>query len=189
MQIARRKSGIKYVSLSLLAIWLLPTVCGAGDYPITVDFTGEYVNETCEVSVNGGSNSETVSLPLISTTALSNSGGEGGKTGFNVTLNECAGNQAVLLRFNSNYSSADTLSGNLLNQTGGGYSKNLQLRLRKEDNSQMIIDDLNTADRFEIREGETPVTHQYYVTYYSGSDGPVTAGKVYAVAGITLEYE
>ncbi len=189
MQITRGYYCINSLYWSLVAVLFSPAVFSAGNYPINVDFTGEYVNETCEVSINGNSSTETVTLPLLTTTVLSNNGGEAGKTGFTITLNECAGNQTVLLRFNSNYSSADTVSGNLLNQTGSGYSKNLQLRLRKEDNSQMIIDDLNTADRFETRDAETPVTHQYYVTYYSGSEGPVTAGKVYAVAGITLEYE
>lgn len=189
MQIISPRSSVKSALCVLAGVLFSPTIWSASDYPITVDFTGEYFNETCEIRINGNSNNESVTLPRISNTALKNNGGEGGKTGFTVTLEECPGNQVIALMFNSNYSSADVTSGNLLNQTGSGFSKRLQLRLRKADNSQMIIDDQNTADRFRTGVAGTPVTHQYYVTYYSKSGEWVTAGKVHAVAGITLEYQ
>lgn len=171
-----------------LLMLLLSATASAGDYPITVNFSGEYVTETCEIKINGSGSNEAVTLPRLTTAALSNSGGEGGKTGFTVTLAECPGFTSVNLLFSSAYSPADSATGNLLNQTGNGYSRNVQLRIRKEDNSQIVIDDRNTAQQYRIWFANTPVTHQFYVSYFSDNSGPVTAGKVHAIAGITVDY-
>ncbi|GAA0509698.1 fimbrial protein [Tatumella terrea] len=183
----RRGAGITQCAMTLLGL-LIPATASAGEYPITVNFTGEYVTETCEIRINGSGNNEAVTLPRLTTTALNNSGGEGGKTGFTVTLAECPGFTTVNLLFGSDYSPADTATGNLLNQTGNDYSRNVQLRIRKEDGSQIMIDDRNTAQQYRIWFANTPVTHQFYVSYFSGNAGPVTAGKVHAIAGITVDY-
>ena len=188
MQVIKRNvAEITGRTMTLLML-LLPVTASAGDYPITVNFSGEYVTETCEIRINGSGSNEAVTLPRLTTTALSNSGGEGGKTGFTVTLAECPGFTSVNLLFSSAYSAADSATGNLVNQTGNEYSRNVQLRIRKEDGSQIVIDDRNTAQQYSIWFANTPVTHQFYVSYFSGNSGPVTAGKVHAIAGITVDY-
>ena len=188
MQVMTRKRPSGTGTVMTLLMLMLSASASAGDYPITVNFTGEYVTETCEVRINGSGDNEIVTLPRLTTMALSNSGGEGGKTGFTVTLADCPGFSVVNLIFSSDFSPADTTTGNLLNQTGNEYSRNVQLRIRKEDGRQIVIDDRNSAQSYRIWFANTPVTHQFYVSYFSDNAGPVTAGRVHAIAGITVDY-
>ncbi len=187
MQIIQEKKIRKLLNFLPAIGLVLPGVLFANDYPIVVNFEGEYIEETCEVKINGNSSSETVTLPVLSTTALSDSGGEGGNTDFNITLQGCPASRDISLIFNSSMSDADATTGNLINQAGDGYSKNIQVRLRKEDGNQMIIDDLTTAQQYSIPAAGSPVTHQYSVSYFSA--GTVTAGIVRSMASITLDYQ
>lgn len=111
-----------------------------------------------------------------------------GIAGDTVTAAEGSGLTAVNLLFGSDYSPADAATGNLHNQTGNEYSRNVQLRVLKEGGSQRVIDDRNTARQYRIGLANIPVTHQCYVSYFSDNAGPVTAGKVHAIAGMTVDY-
>lgn len=159
-----------------------------GNCAINVLFTGNYTEETCEVAVNNGSNNESILLPVLSTRTLQKSGNEAGSRPFDITLKECPASRTINLSFNSSVSAADSTTGNLLNDTGEDFSQNVQLRLRKENGTQIVIDNTSTGQDYVISSTGTPLTHRFSASYYAGN-ATVSAGKVHAAAGITLVYK
>lgn len=91
--------------------------------------------------------------------------------------------------FNSSASGADTATGNLVNGTGTDMSKNVQIRLRKEDSSQVIIDDATSGQDYLISATADPLSHRFLASYYAKGDSAATAGKVQTVAGVELVYK
>lgn len=156
---------------------------------IDVLFQGVYNDETCNISVNSGTYSETVLLPTISTSALKVSGAEAGNKGFDITLKDCPSDRIVAVTFISNQSAADTTTGNLVNTTGTEYSENVQVRIRKENGTQVVIDDAATGQDYAIPAAGGDVTHQYTASYYAKGSDAVTAGKLRSLAGVELVYK
>ncbi|SCC13942.1 fimbrial protein [Kosakonia oryziphila] len=158
-------------------------------YSMDVYFTGAYTDETCVIEINNGSNNEVVQLPKISVMSLQKNGNEAGSVPFNITLRECPASRTVAVFFNSAISGADTATGNLINNSGTDMSNNVQVRLRKEDSSQVVIDDATSGQDYLISATADPLSHRFLASYYAKGDSAVTAGKVQTVAGIELVYK
>lgn len=156
---------------------------------IDVSFTGTYNDETCEVVINGKGNTETVELPEISTQSLKEAGSEAGSRTFVIGLKNCPSDRNIKLKFVSNVEQSDPSTGNLLNTSGNGYSENTQIRLRKDDGTQIIIDDLNSTQNYYIPESGNTVTHDYTASYYSNSKSGATSGLVQTTTGIEINYK
>ncbi|MCX8958672.1 type 1 fimbrial protein [Erwinia psidii] len=156
---------------------------------IDVSFIGSYNDETCVVSINSGTYSEVVSLPTVSTTSLQANGNEAGSKNFNITLQECPSDRTVAVTFVSNLSAADSTTGNLINTTGDGYSENVQVRIRKEDGTQVVIDQSASGQDYVIPSTGSDVTHQYTASYYANGNNAVSAGVLKSLAGVQLVYK
>ncbi|EOC0351495.1 fimbrial protein [Cronobacter turicensis] len=161
----------------------------AGDCKINVSFTGTYMEETCGVSINNASSSETITLPVLSTTVLQKAGAEAGSQQFSVTLTHCPIDKSVMLRFVNNNGFADVKTGNLINEAGTGYSENVQVRLRKADGTQMIINDETSTQEYLIPATGDDITHYYIAAYYAAGSGNVTPGEVGTLANIDIIYK
>ncbi|EOV9666444.1 fimbrial protein [Cronobacter malonaticus] len=74
------------------------------------------MEETCGISINNASSSETITLPTLSTTVLQKAGAEAGSQQFSVTLTHCPIDKTVMLRFVNDSGLADANTGNLMNQ-------------------------------------------------------------------------
>lgn len=83
----------RILALAALMPTFLMTAAQASDG--TVNFGGKLLNETCTVSVNGGSNVGTVRLPTLSTAALGSPGAVGGATSFTIALTGCNAGAAI----------------------------------------------------------------------------------------------
>lgn len=175
------------VTLSLVGNNLSAEECK--NCKINVSFTGIYNDETCEVVINGSGNAETIALPEMSTQSLKNPGTEAGSRKFVIELKECPTERNIRLKFVSNTSQSDTSTGNLLNTSGPDYSKNVQIRLRKEDGTQIKIDDLTSSQNYFIPESGEMVAHEYIANYYASGNSGATAGLVKTTAGIELSYK
>ncbi|MCS3608619.1 MULTISPECIES: fimbrial protein [Erwinia] len=186
-------SKILYSGMLLVVIVTVsPNIVAAQDCKnctVDVSFTGIYNDETCEIVINGKENTDIVELPVISTQSLKVPGSEAGSGAFDIGLKNCPTNRNIILKFVSNTSQADPLTGNLLNTLGDGYSKNTQIRLRKEDGTQISIDDQVSAQNYFISESGDMVTHDYIANYYSSGKKGVTPGLVKTTAGIELFYK
>ena len=187
---AARRDYRCWLSLITLAMFLC-SACRALTIstPLTVNFQGVYVDETCDVLINGISDSETITLPRINNYTLRNNGGEAASTPFTIRLEGCPAGKTMKLVFNSSLTGTDSATGNLLNQVGSNFSKNAQLRIRKETGEQMIINDTNTAQDYVIPAGGGAVTHQYSVSYFSTRPLATTSGYVQTNASITVDYQ
>lgn len=159
------------------------------DCSIDLNFTGIYTDETCEVVINNDSNNEIITLPRISTASLKNNGSEAGSVPFDIMLKNCPASRTVTVFFDSSVTAADNETGNLVNRTGVTYSNNVQIRLRKENSSQVIVDDANSGQDYVISSTADPISHKFTASYYAKGDAAVTAGKVYAIAGVELVYK
>ncbi|HEY1843932.1 MAG TPA: fimbrial protein [Buttiauxella sp.] len=159
------------------------------DCSIDVFFTGRYTDETCEVVVNNASSNEVVTLPKIAVATLNQNGTEAGSVPFDITLKDCPASRTVTLYFNSSVSAADGETGNLVNDTGASFSRNVQVRLRKENSSQVVIDDAASGQNYIISSAADPLSHRFTASYYAKGTSAVTAGKVHAVAGVELDYK
>ncbi len=158
------------------------------DCAIDVYFTGTYSDETCDIVINNASSNEVVTLPTISAASLAKNGNEAGSVPFDIMLKNCPASRTVTLFFNSSVTAADNATGNLVNRTGWTYSNNVQIRLRKENSSQVIIDDANSGQDYVISPAADPISHTFAASYYAKGDAAVTAGKVHAIAGVELIY-
>lgn len=154
---------------------------------IDVSFTGIYNDETCEVVINDAGNTETITLPEMSTQTLKTPGTEAGSIAFRIGLKECPANRNIQLKFIS--SASDSATGNLLNTTGKEYSKNVQIRIRKNNGSQIKIGDLASSQSYFIPESGETITHEYIANYYASGSTGSTPGEVKTTAEIELIYQ
>ncbi|CNH99272.1 fimbrial protein [Yersinia pekkanenii] len=163
---------------------------GTTDCNVQVSFTGEYLEDTCEVSINDGSSSESVLLPTLSTNQLRTDGAEAGKQQFQIALKSCPVNRTVSLRFISAGASVpDVITGNLQNEVADDFSKNAQIRLSKATGQQMVVGDENSVQEYVISSSGEDVTHYFLAGYYAKGMNTVTPGQVRATAGIELVYK
>ncbi|MGQ8775468.1 fimbrial protein [Serratia sp. NA_112.1] len=156
---------------------------------IDVYFTGKYIDETCNVVINNAGINEVVTLPRIAVGALKKNGSEAGSVPFDITLKDCPASRTVTVFFNSSVSGSDTETGNLVNDAGVLFSRNVQIRLRKENNSQVIIDNATTGQDYVISSAAESLSHRFTASYYAKGDSAVTAGKVHSVARVELVYK
>ncbi|AJJ63825.1 fimbrial protein [Yersinia aldovae] len=163
---------------------------GATDCKVQVSFIGEYLEDTCEVSINDGSSSESVLLPTLSTSKLKTDGAEAGKQQFQIALKLCPVNRTVSLRFiGAGGMVPDAATGNLQNEVADDFSKNAQIRLSKAAGQQMVVGDENSVQEYVISSSGEDVTHYFLAGYYAKGTNAVTPGQVRATAGIELVYK
>lgn len=177
-----------FLVLNLNSVWA-ESSCKFDQCGINVEFRGEYLEETCEIDIDGSGNKGTITLPTISVKSLDADSSEAGATPFSVSLNNCPYNRKVALYFRKGSAGMDARTGNLLNSQGDNYSWNVQVRLRKEDGSLIFIDDLNTMQRYNIPASGDVVKHTFMASYYANGNKKVTAGEIQTQSEIDLVYE
>lgn len=187
-------AGCKYFRTALYAtltgsVFVFSSQACSTDCSIDVYFTGTYTDETCDVVINTASSNEIVTLPRISAASLGNNGSEAGSVPFDIMLKNCPASRTVTVFFNSSATAADSETGNLVNNTGSIYSNNVQIRLRKENSSQVIIDDATSGQDYVISPAAEPISHTFTASYYAKGDAAVNAGQVHAIAGVELVYK
>jgi type 1 fimbria pilin len=164
---------------------------GATDCNIPVTFKGEYIEDTCEISIDGASSTETVTLPTLSANLLNRDSAEEGHYPFQIALKRCPANKLIDLRFVAAGGSMlpDAATGNLQNEVAADYSQNVQVRLRKAAGPQMVVGDGNSVQEYVIPATGDDITHYFLASYYAKGTNAVTSGLVKATAGIELVYK
>ncbi|MGN7973783.1 fimbrial protein [Serratia sp. 22264] len=186
--------GIKLFRISLYATLIAGQLLFSAnacltDCSINVYFTGKYTDETCNVVINNASSNEVVNLPRVAVESLNKNGNEAGSMPFYITLKDCPASRTVTVFFNSSVTGADAETGNLINDKGTLLSRNVQIRLRKENDSPVIINNAESGQEYLISSTGEPLSHRFTTSYYAKGDSAVTAGKVHAVAGVELVYK
>ena len=155
----------------------------------TITFEGELTATTCDVSVNGGSESETITLPVVGTNQLTEAGNTAGRTGFVLGLSDCAGTLKTASAFFEAGSSVDLVTGRLNNMTGTAKNVSLQLRDDSSDSRNVIqvgnTNQVAASTYVDVSSGSANLP--YSVEYYA--NGEATAGTVVSNVVYSLQYK
>lgn len=155
-----------------------------------IDFTGELIANTCDVSVEGGTENATIPLPAVSTSNLTTAGQTAGETQFAMDLTNCEGDATQVAAY---FTHGDTVNtdGRLTNQTTDG-ATNVTLELLDYSNNTTgsVINVGNasqtTAAKYaKIDTGKAALL--YAVRYYA--TGVSTAGAVTSHVYYNLQYK
>ncbi len=192
-----RKINNKYFNVAVISLFLgligYSNISEASpecpDCDVTVNFTGVYIDTTCIVSINGGSNNETVTLKSVYENRLQNDGDEAESTKFSIALKECPINYGISLNFKSNSGNVNPNTYNLTNTIGAEYASNVELRIKNSNSQQLRIDDVNSYQEYVIPSIGSQVNHDYYVSYYANGNNSVKAGKVSAKSLVEIIYK
>lgn len=161
---------------------LVPFVAGAQSSPsVVLNFIGNYVTPTCQVV---GSSDMTVTLPTVSTQALSASGATAGDTVFTITVQCESGIPNAQVYFDGG--ATDPASGHLNPQPVPGETSatNVQVRLANADGSPIRVGDRNTIQIIPIT-STNPTPVNFIASYYA--TGKTTAGMVNTFVTYVIE--
>lgn len=168
------------------ALVLLSNTAQASDG--TINFTGALVSNTCVI--NGGTSTQTVTLPTLSATALSVASPTAGPTPFAIAVTNCPTGLASFTTYFEGVANAnvDQTTGRLKNTAASGAATGVQLRLSNAGGGTVI--DLSKpagsqGSAAAALTGTTTLsgTANYVVEYYgtSATAGAVTSSITYSV--------
>lgn len=193
----------KILLASLIAGASLSSTAFAYDGQVT--FTGEIVNSTCVVETDDNSGNQTVALPKIAASALSEAGRVAGTTPFDIKIKDCGTTSKTVKALFENDTAVDAATG-VLNVTAtvtdglnspeqvGVQLLNANLEPINIAESKVKASTNNLAadgKTFAIgTDGENSgkATLRYYARYYAKAK--VTGfGKFTTVANYSIQYE
>ena len=149
----------------------------AADGTITVN--GKVTATTCTIANSGN---VTVTLPDVSTTALTTNGAIAGQKAFALNLSGCAANTKATAYFEPG-ATIDPATGNLRNTTGSGFATNVQVQLYNSDLSAINLFSNNAK---QVTVG-TAGPMNFYAGYFA--TGQATAGNVTTSVIYTMSYQ
>ncbi|MCS4270054.1 MULTISPECIES: fimbrial protein [Raoultella] len=156
----------------------------------TINFQGELVASTCDITVDGMASPATVVLPTVSAASLAAAGSTAGKTQFDIGLTNCQGvtSSTTAAAFFENGSTVHTSTFNLINTDTSG-ADNVQLQLLDATTSTAInVGNSNQKANTSRISADTPsVVLPYAVQYYSM--GAATAGNVQSQVNFSIDYD
>ncbi len=159
----------------------------------TITFSGSITAATCDISGGDESNPNqgadfTVTLPNVSTTALSAAGLLAGDTPFFINLSgsECANDRVANVVFERAQSTnIDAATGNLKNHTVAGAAKNVQVRVLNHDKKVLNLNLANTSHQpvtITSNTAQFKYWGQYIATGGAAGGGTVNTDVIYSVA-------
>lgn len=160
----------------LVAAAVLPGAAFASDGTIT--FTGRVSSQTCTIGGNGGTSSSfTVTLPAVSTSALSGTVTAAGRTPFSIRLSGCStatGNAAVYFEPGA---TIDAATGRLINGASSTPAGNVQIALSNADMSAITLGAAaGSQNSQQVALASGAATLNYSAEYVA--TGTVTSGNV-----------
>ncbi|MEA1062446.1 fimbrial protein [Erwinia sp. HR93] len=153
----------------------------------TIVFNGELTDATCDVTVNGGSNDATVTLPTLSATMLAAADATAGDTDFVINLKNCNPATGKVRAFFEAGNTVDMTNGRLKNMQAQGAAGNVQLELLNEGGTSLKVGDTgqraNAATDLNAGTADLP-----YIVRYHATD-KTSAGKVTSSVTYSIDYE
>ncbi|MBL4560995.1 MAG: type 1 fimbrial protein [Labilibaculum sp.] len=157
----------------------------------TIQFTGELIASTCDVSVEGAGSDATVVLPKISTASLTTLNDVAGKTQFTMSLTQCtvAGNVAAYFEPGTTVD----INGRLKNTSGT--ATNVALQFRDVNDAVIKIGDVSQqSGHFFAQSAESgagaadgSAELEYFVEYFA--ENTTTAGTVASSVVYSIQYQ
>lgn len=182
------KAQYKIIQAVLLSVLVITSPAKAVN---TVTFQGEVASQTCDVSINGNTNS-IVMLPTVKLADLTGSAGKtAGLTPFTVSVSNCTasttGDTAIKTKFlGHNVDSATGVLGNLAS-TNAATGVGIQLTQKSDGTTPVTLNGPTAVAGLVLKQGETSASYDFAAQYYALTAAPA-AGAVTAVAEYTLSY-
>lgn len=177
---------MKKVSLITLGLLLSAAQVNAAEASDgTIDFTGKIESQTCTVSVNGGSNTETVTLPPVATGLLQGSGQTAGDTRFTIALSGCKTKDGKVYAYFEQTADVNT-NGRL---TNSGSAKNVDLQLLTKNGSEInagSTEQISVNPSYSETLADGAATLTYIVRYYATA--AAEAGDVASAVNYSISY-
>lgn len=152
----------------------------------TININGAVTGSTCVVKVNGAVSPATITLPTVSTTALSAAGVTAGQTAFAINLSGCAGTPTATKAstFFENGPNVNA-AGRLVNT---GTATNVDVQLVNSDNSVITAGSAApTSGTGVAMISAGAATLNYYARYYATA--AATAGSVASSVQFSVIYQ
>lgn len=154
----------------------------------TITFTGNISAQTCTVGAAGSTTNGTVTLPTISTKALSAANDTAAATQFSIKLSACSGTATQAAAWFESGTNVDPASGRLKN-TGTATGVDVAL-YNTTSNTPIAIGQGDgsigsSGAAFPITAGAA--TMYYQARYYATA--PVTTGTISASVNYTIQYQ
>lgn len=157
----------------------------------TINFTGEVIDKTCDITIDGASSPATVILEAVDKAQLASAGATAKRTGFNIELTNCTGTASVnsAAAFFENGATVDPIAYRLLNTLADGTeATNVQLQLVDATTGAAIKvgsqDQHTSSTTYDLTSGSA--TLPYAVEYYA--TGAATPGLVTSAVNFTINY-
>ncbi|TCM69170.1 major type 1 subunit fimbrin (pilin) [Acinetobacter calcoaceticus] len=174
---------------ALVAVSTLLTPLVAVAAP-TVTFQGEVTDQTCQATINGGTNGN-VLLPTVPSSSLAADGQKAGLTPFKIEVTDCTAPTTEALKINTRFlGHAVTTKGNLGNMSEANAATNVAIQVTEKNDGIKAIKFNGVTDvaGLELAVGETSTSHEFAAQYIA-EGGAATAGTVKAVLEYTLNYQ
>lgn len=173
--------------LTLPATVLLALVAGGAQAATggQISFTGHVLEDTCDVSVNGGGADASINLPSISTSEFDTVGSTAGEQRFTITLNGCSVGQTYKVDFGS--ANINPGTGNLTFNGEALSMSGIELQIANEELEAI---DLRTNDNnaSKLLEEAGPLEFAYYARYVQTSE-LVSAGTADTALLYSIRYD
>jgi len=178
-----------FFAIAVVATCSVPAVNAASNG--TVNFTGEVLDKTCDVTIDGNASPATVILQAVDKSQLNAAGKTAKRTGFNIELSNCSGSASVTsaAAFFENGSTVDPIGYRLNNTiTDGTGATNVQLQLVDAPTGNAIKvgspDQHTSSSTYDLSSGSA--TLPYAVEYFATD--AATPGLVASSVNFTINY-
>lgn len=150
----------------------------------TITFNGKVIAQTCTINGGGAGNNFTVTLPTVSSSDLATAGSTTGRTAFSIALTNCTPATGNVSAFFEQGSTVDSVTNNLINQTGGGTTAEIQLV--NANGSTIAIGHQPTPDTTNavaLNAGAATLNYaaQYYAKVANTTAGALTTTVTYSI--------
>jgi major type 1 subunit fimbrin (pilin) len=163
----------------------IPMASYAADGQIT--FNGQITAQTCSISGNGQGPNFTVTLPTVSTSALTSPGVSAGRTPFNIALTNCSPTSGNVATYFEPGVTVDSTTGQLLNATGT--ATNVEVALLNNDTSQIMLGQAQASQNSETVAIASGAAELKYFAQYVAVGGSATAGSVDTTVLYSMSYQ
>ncbi|VWC49638.1 fimbrial protein [Burkholderia aenigmatica] len=153
----------------------------------TITIKGDITAQTCNISGDGGGKDFTVTLPDVSTSALSTAGSTAGRKPFRINLSNCSPNSGNASVYFEPGTTVNAQTGKLFNATGD--APNVEVGLLNKDGSNINLGKAQGGQNSQtvgIAGGSAELN--YYAEYVA-TGGAAGAGSVNTSVMYSVSYE
>lgn len=152
----------------------------------TITINGKLTQATCTVKINNGTPDAVITLPSLSTGALTTAGQTAGRTAFTVNLTGCTPATGSVRAYFEHGPTVDAATGRLNNTAASG-AQNVQVELRDNNENALYIG--NTSQRANPAASLTNGAADLIYSAYYYATGAAKAGELATSVTYSIDYQ